>query len=103
MPKQAQLTNFIADYLAKKLENIYYEKKANKIQKKDWPVFPTKESLVKYVFLDHRFINTEDFSEDKIIDAGITNRFKNDVFEDCLDKIRNHIRQFQQLRQNLFI
>ena len=55
-----------------------------------------KQKHPKYEEMCRRFLaDSEDFSEDKIIAAGITNRFKNDVFEDCLDKIRNHIRQFQ--------
>ncbi len=50
----------------------------------------------KYKEMCRRYIaDSDDFSEKNIEEAGITERFENDIFEDCLKKITNYIRQFQ--------
>lgn len=49
----------------------------------------------KYKEMCRRYIaDSDDFSEEKIAEAGITKRFENDVFEQCLEEIIAHIRQF---------
>ncbi len=50
----------------------------------------------KYKEMCRRYLaDSDDFSEKNIAEAGITERFENDVFEDCLKNITNYIRQFQ--------
>ena len=46
----------------------------------------------KYAELCRRFLaDQEDFSEDKIKDAGITVRFENDDFDICVKHIINYV------------
>lgn len=53
----------------------------------------------KYKELCRRYLaDSEDFSEENIRKAGICERFVNDDFGQCLDKITSYIRSFQQLR-----
>ena len=50
----------------------------------------------KYKEMCRRYIaDSDDFSEEKIMEAGITKRFENDVFENCLEEITDYIIQFQ--------
>ncbi len=46
----------------------------------------------KYREMCRRFLaDSEDFSEQNLKDAGITKRFENKIFSDCLRKIKDHI------------
>ncbi len=46
----------------------------------------------KYREMCRRFLaDSEDFSEQNLKDAGITERFENENFSDCLRKIKDHI------------
>ena len=50
----------------------------------------------KYKEMCRRFIaDSDDFSEDHIEAAGITKRFENDDFDQCLKEITNYINSFQ--------
>ena len=50
----------------------------------------------KYKEMCRRFIaDSDDFSEDHIKAAGITKRFENDDFDQCLKEITNYINSFQ--------
>ena len=50
----------------------------------------------KYKEMCRRYIaDSDDFSEENIEKAGITKRFENDDFEQCLKEIREYIIQFQ--------
>ena len=50
----------------------------------------------KYKEMCRRFIaDSDDFSEDHIEEAGITKRFENDDFDQCLKEITNYINSFQ--------
>ena len=50
----------------------------------------------KYREMCRRYIaDSDDFSEENIAAAGITKRFENDDFEQCLKEIREYIIQFQ--------
>lgn len=59
MPKEAKLTNYVGEYLINELEKIYNERFSNKIQKKELPVFPTKKSLIEFVFKSSRFVRSD--------------------------------------------
>ena len=49
----------------------------------------------KYQELCRRYLaDSEDFSEEKIAEAGIEKRFQNDDFEKCLEEITLHIKRF---------
>ena len=49
----------------------------------------------KYKEMCRRYLaDSEDFSEEHILEAGITRRFENDNFENCLEEIKNHIKKF---------
>ena len=50
----------------------------------------------KYREMCRRYLaDSDDFSEENIVAAGIEKRFENDVFEKCLEEIRGYIRMFQ--------
>lgn len=50
----------------------------------------------KYREMCRRYLaDSDDFSEENIVEAGIEKRFENDVFEKCLEEIRAYIRMFQ--------
>ncbi|MEE1014886.1 MAG: guanylate kinase [Lachnospiraceae bacterium] len=50
----------------------------------------------KYKEMCRRYIaDSDDFSEENIVAAGITKRFENNDFKECLEKITSHIAQFQ--------
>ena len=50
----------------------------------------------KFKEMCRRFLaDSEDFSEEHIVEAGIEKRFENDDFRNCLDEIVAYIRQFQ--------
>lgn len=50
----------------------------------------------KYREMCRRYLaDSDDFSEENIVAAGIEKRFENDVFEKCLEEIRAYIRMFQ--------
>lgn len=50
------------------------------------------QEIPKYEELCRRFLaDSEDFSEEKIAEAGIQNRFCNEVLEDCLSDILDYI------------
>lgn len=49
----------------------------------------------KYREMCRRYLaDTDDFSEENILAAGITVRFENDDFEKCLEEMKNHIKRF---------
>lgn len=49
----------------------------------------------KYKEMCRRYLaDSEDFAEERILEAGIQRRFENDSFEKCLEEITNHIKQF---------
>ena len=50
----------------------------------------------KYREMCRRYLaDSDDFSEENIVAAGIEKRFENDVFEKCLEEIRAYIQMFQ--------
>lgn len=50
----------------------------------------------KYKELCRRYLaDSDDFSEEKIAEAGIEKRFVNDDFQECLDKIVSYLKGFQ--------
>ena len=50
----------------------------------------------KYKEMCRRFIaDSDDFSEENIEAAGITKRFENDDFDQCLKEITDYINRFQ--------
>ncbi len=50
----------------------------------------------KYREMCRRYIaDSDDFSEEKIKEAGIVKRYENDDFKECLEKITSHIARFQ--------
>ncbi len=54
-----------------------------------------KQENPKFEEMCRRFLaDSEDFSEQKIADAGITDRFVNTNLEQCLDQIRQYIGHF---------
>ena len=53
-----------------------------------------KQATPKYEEMCRRFLaDSEDFSEDKILTAGIKRRFVNNELTDCLNEIRTYIEQ----------
>lgn len=49
----------------------------------------------KYREMCRRYLaDTDDFSEENILAAGITVRFENDDFKKCLEEMKNHIKRF---------
>ena len=53
-----------------------------------------KQSNPKYAEMCRRFLaDSEDFSEDKLIESNITKRFNNDNLERCIAEIKNFIMQ----------
>lgn len=56
-----------------------------------------KQSHPRYDELCRRFLaDSDDFSEEKIKEAGITLRFENNNFEECLKKIKEYILSFNK-------
>ena len=54
-----------------------------------------KQENPKFEEMCRRFLaDSEDFSDEKIADAGITDRFVNSNLEQCLDQIRQYIELF---------
>ena len=52
-----------------------------------------KETKPKYDEMCRRFLaDCEDFSEEKIAHAGITQRFENVDFENCIKKIQKYVK-----------
>lgn len=55
-----------------------------------------KQEHPKYQEMCRRYLaDSEDFSEDKIKEAGIEKRFENDDLEECIRAIREYILQFR--------
>ena len=51
-----------------------------------------KQSVPKYAEMCRRFLSdTEDFSDDKLAGAGITDRFQNEDLDECLRNVRRYI------------
>jgi hypothetical protein len=52
-----------------------------------------KQEVPRYQEMCRRFLaDSEDFSEEKILEAGITRRFANDgELDDCISEIRTYI------------
>ena len=49
----------------------------------------------KYKEMCRRYLaDSDDFSEENILAAGITRRFENDIFEKCLEEITGYIKTF---------
>ena len=55
-----------------------------------------KQEKPKYEEMCRRFLaDSEDFSEDKLMDAGINNRFNNEDLDKCIAEIEEFIRGHQ--------
>ena len=55
-----------------------------------------KQEVPKYRELCRRFLaDSEDFSEENLLEAGITKRFINDSLEEVIDRIREYILQIE--------
>ena len=53
-----------------------------------------RQEIPRYAELCRRFLaDAEDFSEEKLQQAGVTRRFYNDRFEDCVKEIADYISQ----------
>ena len=53
-----------------------------------------KQEKPKYEEMCRRFLaDCEDFSEEKIAEAGIEKRFQNNSLEVCLEEVKDYIRQ----------
>lgn len=56
-----------------------------------------KQAFPKYEEMCRRFLaDSEDFSEEKILQAGIDRRFRNDDLEKCLAEISSYIMQARE-------
>ncbi len=90
---------YIRDYFGKeKVEPLLIDVEA-KVRLQRAMRREEKQENPRYDEMCRRFLaDEEDFSEDKIKDAGITRRFtNNDKIEDCIDSIRQRILEVKTL------